>query len=101
MSENARYINPLTDYGFKLIFGTEVNKDLLIDFLNQILPPPQQVEDVQYLPTATIGEDAEERTAVFDVHCKGSNGESFVIEMQNGYQLYLKDRSVFLSLIHI
>ena len=27
----GRYINPLTDFGFKRIFGTEANKDLLID----------------------------------------------------------------------
>ena len=31
------YINPLTDFGFKRIFGTEANKDLLIDFLNTVL----------------------------------------------------------------
>ncbi|MEA5488254.1 PD-(D/E)XK nuclease family transposase [Pseudanabaena sp. CCNP1317] len=29
-----RYINPLTDFGFKRLFGTEPNKNLLIDFLN-------------------------------------------------------------------
>jgi len=28
------YINPLTDYGFKKIFGEEPNKDILIEFLN-------------------------------------------------------------------
>ena len=33
-----KYINPLTDFGFKKLFGTEVNKNLLIDFLNQVLP---------------------------------------------------------------
>ena len=29
-----RYINPYTDFGFKKLFGTEMNKDLLISFLN-------------------------------------------------------------------
>ncbi len=32
-----RYINPFTDFGFKKLFGEEVNKDLLLDFLNQLL----------------------------------------------------------------
>ena len=32
-----RYINPLTDFGFKKLFGEEANKELLTDFLNQIL----------------------------------------------------------------
>ena len=38
-----RYINPLTDFGFKRIFGTEPNKALLIDFLNVILPDRKSV----------------------------------------------------------
>jgi hypothetical protein len=40
-----RYINPLTDFGFKRLFGTEPNKNLLIDFLNVILPPQHRVKD--------------------------------------------------------
>lgn len=28
-----RYINPYTDFGFKKLFGTELNKDLLISLL--------------------------------------------------------------------
>ena len=32
-----KYLNPFTDFGFKKLFGEEPNKDLLIDFLNQVL----------------------------------------------------------------
>ena len=32
-----RYINPYTDFGFKKLFGSELNKDLLISFLNALL----------------------------------------------------------------
>ena len=32
-----KYISPFTDFGFKKLFGTEFNKPLLIDFLNEIL----------------------------------------------------------------
>jgi hypothetical protein len=31
-----RFINPFTDFGFKRLFGEEPNKDLLLDFLNQV-----------------------------------------------------------------
>ena len=34
-----RYINPFTEFGFKKLFGSDVNKDLLIAFLNTLLPP--------------------------------------------------------------
>jgi hypothetical protein len=41
MHGKEKYINPFTDIGFNLLFGTEFNKDLLIDllidFLNQVL----------------------------------------------------------------
>ena len=33
----GRFINPFTDYGFKFLFGREVEKELLIDFLNDLL----------------------------------------------------------------
>ncbi len=32
-----KYISPFTDFGFKKLFGTEPNKDILMDFLNELL----------------------------------------------------------------
>ena len=50
-----RYINPFTDFGFKKIFGSEVNKDLLIAFLNTLLPPEAgKVADLSFLPKLTF-----------------------------------------------
>lgn len=34
---NEKYINPFTDFGFIRIFGEEVNKEILLDFLNELL----------------------------------------------------------------
>ncbi len=31
-----KYVNPFTDFGFKKLFGNEANKDLQLDFLNQL-----------------------------------------------------------------
>ena len=44
----AKYINPYTDFGFKKLFGEEGNKDLLIDFLNQLLPAHHQIADLTF-----------------------------------------------------
>ena len=41
-----KYINPYTDFGFKKLFGTEMNKDLLISFLNALFHDKQVVKDV-------------------------------------------------------
>ena len=55
MSEQKeKYINPLTDFGFKKLFGTEPNKSLLIDFLNQILPD-QKIKDLTYSSGEKLG----------------------------------------------
>lgn len=32
----ARYIDPMVDWSFKRLFGTEVNKDILIEFLVEV-----------------------------------------------------------------
>ena len=50
-----RYINLLTDFGFKRIFGTAMNKDLLICFLNSLFNGRQVVKDVSYLNPEHVG----------------------------------------------
>lgn len=90
-----RYINPYTDFGFKKLFGTELNKELLISFLNALLQGEQTVKDVTYLNTEHLGTQERDRRAVFDVYCESETGEKFLVEMQRGEQQFFKDRSLF------
>lgn len=90
-----RYINPLTDFGFKRIFGTEINKALLIDFLNVILPPQHHVKDLTYRNTENLGNTPIDRKAIFDLYCESASGEKFIVEMQKAKHNYFKDRSVY------
>lgn len=92
-----RYISLLTDFGFKRIFGTVPNKDLLIDFLNSMFEGEQVVKDVTYLNSEHVGDVHTERKAIFDVYCENENGEKFIVEMQNASQQYFKDRSLYYS----
>lgn len=95
MSElKEKYINPLTDFGFKKLFGTEMNKILLIDFLNQILPD-RKIKDLIYSSNEKLGKSEIDRKAIFDLYCIGDKGERFIVEMQKAKQNYFKDRSVF------
>lgn len=86
-----RYINPLTDFGFKRLFDTESNKDLLIDFLNVVLPENHKVQDLEFHNNENIS------TAIFDIYCQGETGEKFIVEIQRATQNYFKDRSVYYS----
>ena len=90
-----RYINPLTDFGFKRLFGTEPNKNLLIDFLNVILPPQHRVKDLTYRSTENLGNTPLDRKAVFDLYCQSEKGEKFIVEMQKAKHNYFKDRSIY------
>ena len=92
-----RYISLLTDFGFKRIFGTAPNKELLICFLNSLFDGKQVIKDVKYLNNEHLGDVYVARKAIFDVYCEGENGEKFIVEMQNAYQEFFKDRSLFYS----
>jgi predicted transposase/invertase (TIGR01784 family) len=90
-----RYINPLTDFGFKRLFGSEPNKNLLIDFLNVVLPPQHRVKDLTYRSTENLGNTPIDRKAVFDLYCESEKGEKFIVEMQKAKHNYFKDRSIY------
>lgn len=55
MASKAKYINPFTDFGFKKLFSSEFNKELLIDFLNQVLGERERIRDLTYLITENQG----------------------------------------------
>jgi predicted transposase/invertase (TIGR01784 family) len=90
-----KYINPLTDFGFKKLFGTAPNKILLIDFLNQILPERHRIRDLSYSRNEHLGLNELDRKAIFDLYCIGENGERFIVEMQKAKQNFFKDRSIY------
>ena len=98
MADDTRekFINPYTDFGFKKLFGTEMNKDLLISFLNALFNNSErEIEDVQYLNGENLGDGYGDRRSVFDVYCMTKDGSRFIVEMQKAEQTYFKDRSVY------
>jgi hypothetical protein len=85
------YINPLTDFGFKRLFN---DPELLIDFLNQVLPDVK-IKEVHYEDKELIGDLEAERRAVLDLLCKTESGEYVMIEMQRAMQTFFADRALF------
>ncbi len=69
-SMTERYINPYTDFGFKKLFGTEMNKDLLISFLNALLDAgSEKIDDIHYLNNENLGDGYDDRCSIFDPYC--------------------------------
>lgn len=98
VSEDAlpRYIDPLNDWGFKRLFGTEMNKEFLVAFLMTIFPD-KRIKDITYLPTEQLGMAAGDRNARFDVMCRDESGEKFIIEVQLAYQKHFRERALYYS----
>jgi len=93
-----KYINPFTDYGFKRLFGEEPNKDLLLDFLNELLKDQEdKITEISYLPNEKLPISVGDRKAIFDIYCTNEKGEQFIVEMQKAEQKFFKDRTVFYS----
>lgn len=90
-----KYISLLTDFGFKRVFGTELNKAILIDFLNTLLPEHHRIQDLSFKNNENLGSSIIDRKAIFDIYCQAESGERFIVEIQKAKQNFFKDRSVY------
>lgn len=89
-------ISPKNDFVFKLLFGDEKNKDLIIELLNSILKMPHdELEDIELINTELLREFAEDRKGILDVRAKTKSGEHIDIEIQVLYTYYMAERTLF------
>jgi predicted transposase/invertase (TIGR01784 family) len=95
MSALGKYVNPFTDFGFKRLFGEEAHKDLLQDFLNELLPITDKITEITFKSPEQMGDTAKDRRAVYDIYCTTQKGAFFIVEMQKAFQAYFKDRTIF------
>ena len=89
------YIDPTTDFGFKKLFANELHKDLLMDFLNSMLPEDNQIVSLTFQQPEQLPDFEEDRKAIFDILCEAQSGEKFIIEMQKSRITHFMDRSLF------
>ena len=53
--EKPKFVDLLTNAGFKAVFGDEANQDVVMTIINEFLPEHRQVTDIRYLPTEHQG----------------------------------------------
>ena len=82
----ARYIDALTDTGFKLIFGKEnQSEEILIGFLNDLFEGQKGYEpitQITYANNERVRDHLKSKTIIHDVICQTVNGHKFILEMQ-------------------
>ena len=77
-----RYVDILTEAGFKAVFGEEKNKDVLVDLLNVVLPENRRISDLSYSTTEVPGFTMSNKSVRLDLRCTGEDGTQFIVEMQ-------------------
>ena len=77
-----RYVDLLSDAGFKAVFGEQRNKDVLMDMLNVLLPLERRVRDVTYATTELPGFSPFNKSVRLDLRCTGKDGTEFIVEVQ-------------------
>ena len=85
----GKFINPFSDWGFKLIFGQEITKDLLISFLNDLLKGEHVIADITFKDKEQLPETKDMRGIIYDIYCTTDKGQHIIVEMQNRYQEHL------------
>ena len=88
-------IDPTADYAFKLLLGTEENKDLLLHFLNGILGVEVPIQEVTLVNPFVPSQFKDDDLTVVDVQARDRDGRHFAVEIQNHVRPMLRPRMVY------
>jgi predicted transposase/invertase (TIGR01784 family) len=90
-------MNPIVDFVFKRIFGTEENKDLLLSFLNATLKPEEgkELKEITLLDPHINADQVGDKASILDVRAKTKTGEQINIEVQLHNKYDMEKRSLY------
>lgn len=91
----AKYLDPKADLTFKKVFGE--HKELLISFLNALLPlqPGKEIVSIEYLPPELVPINPDKKDTIVDVRCTDTVGRQFLVEMQMYWTDMFKRRTLY------
>ena len=90
---SGRFIDPMTDVGFKVLFGSEGGKCFLAGFLGALLREKIVIEE--FLDKEISPETGMGKRTVFDIMCKDRRGHRFLVEMQVRKQSHYMQRLLY------
>jgi predicted transposase/invertase (TIGR01784 family) len=77
-----KILPPTDDWIFKLLFGDERNKSMLIDLLKAFVELPQEEYELSFLNTSLKPENENDKLGILDVKVKTKTGKVIDIEIQ-------------------
>lgn len=100
MQSEFKYADLLDDDVFKLVFGRESSKDVMIEFLNQVIPD-RRIVDLEFVDKEMHYLDRSRKDSIYDMFCKTDDGSRIVVEVQRRKQANFAERAVYYSTFSI
>jgi predicted transposase/invertase (TIGR01784 family) len=85
----------MVDFAFKFIFGSEQNKDILIDFLNATINGDETITNITLLNPFNMKEYIDDKLSILDVKAQLDNGTFVNVEVQLLNQKDMKNRTLY------
>ena len=93
MSYDFKYADLLDDEVFKLVFGRESTKDVMIEFLNQVILD-RRIVDLQFIDKEMHPIERDSKGSVYDMFCKTDDGSRIIVEVQRRKQPFYPERAL-------
>ena len=100
MSYEFKYADLLDDEVFKLVFGRESTKDVMIEFLNQVIPD-RTIVDLEFIDKEMHPIERDAKGSVYDMFCKTDDGSRIIVEVQRRKQPFYPERALYYSTFQI
>ena len=97
MFYTTKYMEPLTDFGFKKIFASEESTVVLKSFLFNLLELESPIAEISILSPEQLPGRPGEQIGIYDVYCVDEREQRFIVEMQKKKQNFFTDRLVYYS----
>ena len=95
-----KYADLLDDDVFKLVFGQESSKDVMIEFLNQVIDD-RNIVDLEFMDKEMKSMDRGKKDSVYDMFCKTDDGSRIVVEVQRRKQDTYVERTIYYSTFQV
>ena len=100
MQQEFKYADLLDDDVFKLVFGRESSKDVMIEFLNQVIDD-RTIVDLDFMDKEMKSEDRKKKDSTYDMFCRTDDGSRIIVEVQRRKQPFYPERTLYYSTFQI
>ena len=100
MLKEFRYADLLDDDVFKLVFGRESSKEVMIEFLNLVIDD-RIIIDLDFMDKEMKTVDRDKKNSTYDMFCRTDDGSRIIVEVQRRKQPFYPERALYYSTFQI